>query len=94
MNEIITTNKLSKQYLLGSQTVPVLHEIDLAVNKGAFISIMGPFGCGKSTLLYLLGGLDTPSNGEVLINGKNIARMNDKEKSVMRRNNLGCISTL
>lgn len=91
MNKIVTTKNLSKQFSLGSQTVQVLHEIDLTVAKGEFVSIMGPSGCGKSTLLYLLGGLDTPSGGEVLINGKNIAGMTDKEKSVMRRNNLGFV---
>lgn len=68
-----------------------LHEIDLTVTKGEFISIMGPSGCGKSTLLYLLGGLDTPSSGKILVKGKNIADMSDKEKSVMRRNNIGFV---
>jgi len=91
MNEILTANKVSKQYSLGAQQIPILHEINLTVKKGEFISIMGPSGCGKSTLLYLLGGLDTPSSGEVFINGKNIADMSDKEKSVMRRNYMGFV---
>lgn len=91
MNDILTVSKVSKQYTLGAQQVPVLHEIDLTVTKGEFISIMGPSGCGKSTLLYLLGGLDTPSSGKVLVKGKNIADMSDKEKSVMRRNNIGFV---
>jgi len=91
MNDILTANRVSKQYILGMQQVPVLHEIDLTVTKGEFISIMGPSGCGKSTLLYLLGGLDTPSSEKILVKGKNIADMSDKEKSVMRRNNIGFV---
>lgn len=91
MSEIIKTKKLIKRFPLGAQTVPVLNEIDLIVSKGEFVSIMGPSGCGKSTLLYLLCGLDDPSDGEVLINGKNIAQMKDKEKAVMRRNSLGFV---
>ena len=91
MSEIIKTKKLSKRFPLGAQTVQVLNEIDLTVSKGEFVSIMGPSGCGKSTLLYLLGGLDDPSDGEVLINGKNIAQMKDKEKAVIRRNSLGFV---
>jgi len=91
MNEILTANKVSKQYSLGAQQIPVLHEVNLTVKKGEFISIMGPSGSGKSTLLYLLGGLDAPSSGEVFVNGKNIADMSDKEKSVMRRTNMGFV---
>lgn len=91
MSEIIKAIKLSRQFSLGSQAVPVLHEIDLVVEKGEFISIMGPSGCGKSTLLYLLGGLDVPSGGEVLIKGKNISNMKDDEKATMRRDTLGFV---
>lgn len=91
MSEIISAKSLCKQFLMGTQAVPVLDHIDLSIEKGEFVSIMGPSGCGKSTLLYLLGGLDTPSGGEVLMNGKNIAAMNDKEKSILRRNSLGFV---
>lgn len=91
MSEIISAKGLCKQFLMGTQAVPVLDHIDLSIEKGEFVSIMGPSGCGKSTLLYLLGGLDKPSGGEVLMNGKNIAAMNDKEKSILRRNSLGFV---
>lgn len=91
MSEIISAKGLCKQFLMGTQSVPVLDHIDLSIEKGEFVSIMGPSGCGKSTLLYLLGGLDKPSGGEVLMNGKNIAAMNDKEKSILRRNSLGFV---
>lgn len=90
-NDIVRIEKLCKNYTIGKQTVPVLKNIDFTVKKGEFVSIMGPSGCGKSTLLYLLGGLDEPSNGNVLINDKDIANMNDKEKSIMRRNNIGFV---
>lgn len=91
MSEIISAKSLCKQFLMGTQAVPVLDHIDLSIEKGEFVSIMGSSGCGKSTLLYLLGGLDSPSGGEVLMNGKNIATMNDKEKSILRRNSLGFV---
>lgn len=90
MSEIISAKNLCKQFLMGTQAVPVLNHIDLSIKKGEFVSIMGPSGCGKSTLLYLLGGLDSPTGGEVM-NGKNIGLMNDKEKSILRRNSLGFV---
>ena len=91
MNSIITTKNLCKEFVSESQRIPVLKDINLSVEKGEFISIMGPSGCGKSTLLYLLGGLDFPTSGEVLLYGKNIANMNDKEKSALRRSNIGFV---
>ena len=91
MNSIITTKNLCKEFVSESQRIPVLKDINLSVEKGEFISIMGPSGCGKSTLLYLLGGLDFPTSGEVLLYGKNIANMNDKEKSALRRRNIGFV---
>lgn len=91
MSEIISAKSLCKQFFMGTQAVPVLNHIDLSIKKGEFVSIMGPSGCGKSTLLYLLGGLDSPTGGEVLMNGKNIGLMNDKEKSILRRNFLGFV---
>ncbi len=91
MSEILSVRNLRKDFTLGKQRVPVLCGIDLSINKGDFISVMGPSGCGKSTLLYLLGGLDSPTDGEVYMRGKNLAKMNDKEKSVMRRNNIGFV---
>ncbi len=91
MNNIITTKNLCKEFVSESQKIPVLKNINLSVEKGEFISIMGPSGCGKSTLLYLLGGLDFPTSGEILLYGKNIENMNDKEKSVIRRRNIGFV---
>jgi len=91
MNKIISAVNVSKQFGIGAQVVPVLNDVSLTINKGEFVSIMGPSGCGKSTLLYLLGGLDNPSSGDILLKNKNFSSMNDKEKSEVRRNKIGFV---
>ncbi|HPH98581.1 MAG TPA: ABC transporter ATP-binding protein [Anaerolineaceae bacterium] len=92
MKQIIMEVKgVSKQFILGDQTIAVLRNIDLTVEKGEFISIMGPSGSGKSTLLYLMGGLDKVSQGEILLNGKNISRLKDEHESAMRRKEIGFV---
>lgn len=90
MNSIEVKN-LYKSFELGKEKVDILNGLSFNVNKGEFLSIMGPSGCGKSTLLYLLGGLDRPSKGNVLINGKNIGSMSEKKKSLMRRREIGFV---
>lgn len=88
---IIEAKEVTKAFTLGDTTVEVLKDIDLMIKKGEFVSIMGPSGSGKSTLLYLLGGLDKPSSGSIKIAGKELASMNDKEQSILRRENIGFI---
>jgi putative ABC transport system ATP-binding protein len=88
---IIKTGGLCKNYILGEVEIKVLKDINLEVPKGEFVSIMGPSGSGKSTLLYLLGGLDKPTKGTVLINGKELSVMKDKESSIMRRREIGFV---
>nr|WP_259473526.1 ABC transporter ATP-binding protein [Clostridium estertheticum] len=90
MNSIEVKN-LSKSFDLGKEKVDVLKELSFNVSKGKFLSIMGPSGCGKSTLLYLLGGLDKPSKGSVVINGENLATMSEKKKCLIRRRNIGFV---
>lgn len=90
-NAIIETRNLFKNFKLGEDTVEILRDINLTINKGEFVSIMGPSGSGKSTLLYLLGGLDSSTSGKVLINGKEISVMKDKEQSIMRRRDIGFV---
>lgn len=91
MAAIIETENLSKTYLLGQETVEVLKDINLAIEPGEFVSIMGPSGSGKSTLLYLMGGLDKPTAGSIKIKGKELATMKDQEESILRRRDLGFV---
>ena len=71
--------------------VEVLKEIDLTINEGEFVSIMGPSGSGKSTLLYLMGGLDKPTSGRVRVKEVDLSIMTDKEESVFRRRTVGFV---
>ena len=91
MERIIETKNLCKSFKVGNEKIDILKNINLEVKKGEFVSIMGPSGCGKSTLLYLLGGLDSPSSGEVLLNGKNLSKLNDREMSKLRRRDFGFV---
>jgi len=85
---IIKTQNLSKIY--GNKTT-ALHEINLKIRKGEWVSIMGPSGSGKTTLLNIIGGLDTPSSGAVIINGTEITSLNNKKLTRFRRENIGYI---
>jgi putative ABC transport system ATP-binding protein len=91
MNVAIEASKLCKSFNLGNNEVEVLKDIDLQINKGEFVSIMGPSGSGKSTLLYLIGGLDKPTSGSIRINSKELSKMKDKEQSIMRRRDIGFV---
>jgi ABC-type lipoprotein export system ATPase subunit len=68
-----------------------LDGVDLDVTRGSFLSVMGPSGSGKSTLLHLLGGLDTPDEGEVLLEGQSLSGMDDRERTLARRHRIGFI---
>lgn len=91
MEVVIEAVGLCKSFKLGDEDVEVLKDINLNINKGDFVSIMGPSGSGKSTLLYLLGGLDTATSGSIKINGKELSMMKDQEQSVMRRRDVGFV---
>ncbi|HZP86036.1 MAG TPA: lipoprotein-releasing ABC transporter ATP-binding protein LolD [Burkholderiales bacterium] len=93
MNEapVIACRGLKKIYRQGPHEVPVLLGIDLSISHGESLAIVGASGSGKSTLLHLLGGLDQPSAGEVLIGGQNIARMSETEKARVRNMALGFV---
>jgi putative ABC transport system ATP-binding protein len=90
-DHIIRAVGLSMTYRSGRVEVPALKDIDLAVAPGEFVAIMGPSGCGKSTLLHLLGGLMQPTNGRILIDGVDIARLSDAERTAVRRDKVGYI---
>lgn len=91
MVKAIEVYNVYKSFQLGAETVNVLKNLNFTINKGEFLSIMGPSGCGKSTLLYLLGGLDAPTSGRVLVNGKDYSTMKETEKSKMRRTEMGFV---
>jgi len=91
MEKIIRIENICKSFGEGDNRVEVLKDISLTVDQGEFVSIMGASGCGKSTLLYLLGGLDSPDKGEIYIHDKDINKMKDKEKSKVRRSDIGFV---
>lgn len=90
-NGLIEVENLGKIYRTGELEVEVLRGINLSVQAGDFLVVMGPSGSGKSTLLYLLGGLDAPTTGKVSINGRDIGRLSDIEASRLRRQQLGFV---
>ncbi len=91
MAGILETVGLRKQYQMGEVTVEALRGVDFAVEKGEFVAIMGPSGSGKSTLLHLLGGLDAPSDGEVMLGGRRLAHLSDDDITIVRRRQIGFI---
>jgi putative ABC transport system ATP-binding protein len=91
---LLKTVDLKKTYSRGSEDSEIVHALDgvsIGVSQGEFVSIMGPSGSGKSTLLHLIGGLDRPSSGQVIINGQPIEKLSDDELSRFRRLKLGFI---
>ena len=80
-----------KNFRLGDTVTEVLRDVSLRVMPGEFVSIMGPSGSGKSTLLYILGGLDTPTGGRVLLNGTDISSFGDEKMSGLRRRSIGFV---
>ena len=89
--EILKTENLKKTYGSGEAKVEALRGVNLTVNKGEFLSIVGTSGSGKSTLLHMLGGLDRPSSGKVIIDGKDIFSLKDEELTIFRRRKIGFV---
>lgn len=88
---ILSSQDLCKYYGTGENMVKALDHVSVAVEDGEFISIIGTSGSGKSTLLNMLGGLDRPTSGEVMVSGKHLTRMNDEELTIFRRRNIGFV---
>ena len=88
---IVLIRGLSKSYHRGGQTVPVLTDINLSVEAGEFVALMGPSGSGKSTLLNLIAGIDKPSGGTLSVNGLDIAALSESELADWRAHNIGFI---
>jgi putative ABC transport system ATP-binding protein len=91
MDTLVTLRGLTKTYTRGPEKVEVLHGIDLDIPKGDFVALMGPSGSGKTTLLNLIGGLDSPSGGEIDVDGQRIDRMSSGQLSQWRSNNVGFV---
>lgn len=91
MNYILEAQNLKKYYGKEPNITKALDGVSLAVGEGEFVSIIGTSGSGKSTLLNMLGGLDVPDFGEIIIRGKKIAKMNDEQLSIFRRRNIGFV---
>lgn len=88
---ILQTEKLKKIYGSGDTEVRALDGVDLQVEKGEFVAVVGTSGSGKSTLLHMLGGLDRPTNGTVTVDGKKIFSLKDEELTIFRRRKIGFV---
>ena len=89
---VIETRGLEKAYGSDDTCVHALRGIDLRVQHGEFLAIMGPSGSGKSTFLHILGGVETPTDGQVLLEGTDLATLDDDERTLIRRTRIGFIS--
>jgi putative ABC transport system ATP-binding protein len=91
MPSILEARDLVKSYPLGSTTVEALQGVSLTVDAGEFVALMGPSGSGKSTLLQVLGGLDQPTSGDVVLEGQSIGRLSDEQATRLRRERTGFV---
>jgi len=91
MNKILEIRDLVKEYIMGEVTVHALRGVSLDVYEGEFIVILGPSGSGKSTLLNIVGGIDTPTGGDVIFNGKNVSGASERELTLYRRSAVGFV---
>lgn len=91
MKTLIKVNSVSKEYKMGTQTVKAANNLDFTIDQGELVVILGPSGSGKSTLLNLLGGLDKPTSGEIIIDDENITAFSDKELTRYRAKEIGFI---
>ena len=88
---LIKITNIKRDFVLGNEIVYVLKGIDLEINKGEYVALMGPSGSGKSTLMNLLGCLDTPTSGEYILNGKRVSEMHDDELAEIRNKEIGFV---
>lgn len=88
---IVECRNLKKEYNMNGNKIYALNNIDFFVEKGEFVSIVGSSGSGKSTLLHMIGGVDNPTSGSIIVNNKEIGKMTEKELALYRRRNVGII---
>ena len=91
MSTLVSIRNLHKTYQRGPEKVDVLHGLDIDIAEGDFVALMGPSGSGKTTLLNLIGGLDSPSNGQIEIAGQRIDAMSSGQLAHWRSNNVGFV---
>ena len=91
MESIVSLNHVMKEYRIGEKSFLALNDVSLEIERGRFVCILGPSGAGKSTLLNLIGGMDNPTSGQVIINGQDITRYNEDQLSDFRAGNIGFI---
>jgi putative ABC transport system ATP-binding protein len=89
--EVIRIKGIKKIYKVGNQEVRALNGVDIQINKNEYVAIMGPSGSGKSTMMNILGCLDSPSEGEYILNGTDVSKMDDNELAVIRNKEIGFI---
>ena len=88
---LIETHDLTKTYVMGTEEIHALRGVSVQIERGEYVAIMGPSGSGKSTLMNLIGCLDTPTTGSYLLNGKQVAQMNDNELAQIRNKEIGFV---
>ena len=89
--KILQTIDLKKYYGVEPSVTHALDGVNLSVDEGEFVAVVGTSGSGKSTLLHMMGGLDTPTSGKVIVGDKDLAKMNDEQLTIFRRRNIGFI---
>ncbi|GAA4071718.1 ABC transporter ATP-binding protein [Flavobacterium cheonanense] len=90
-NTLIKISDIKRDFILGNETIYVLKGIDLQINKGEYVALMGPSGSGKSTLMNILGCLDTPTSGTYILNGKDVSQMHDDDLAEVRNKEIGFV---
>lgn len=91
MSNVIEIRDIKKIYEVGTQVVKALNGVDLDIERGEYVALMGPSGSGKSTLMNMLGCLDTPTSGDYTLNGKNVSQMEDNELADIRNKEIGFV---
>ena len=87
----IKATNVIKKYKVGKQIIRAIDDVSVDIHEGEFVALVGPSGSGKSTLLHLLGGLDKPTSGEIVVGGKNVSSMNDRQLSKFRNQTIGFV---
>ena len=91
MTPIISCSNLARHYQVGSQTVMALRSVSLQINRGEYVAIMGPSGSGKSTFMNIIGCLDTPTDGQYILNNTNVSHLKDDDLAEIRNNEIGFV---